>query len=60
MIGREILILLLVFAGFASVVSAYLLVIHDSVSLKDTLSNAFAGTVGVYVGRYLERRLICG
>lgn len=60
MIGREALILVLVFAGFAALVAVYSAVFHGTVSVKEMLSNAFAATVGMYVGRYVERKLSNG
>ena len=60
MILREITIFVLAFAAFASAVAAYLLVFHGASSMKEILSTAFAGTIGVYVGRYIERRLVRG
>ena len=60
MILREIFILILVFAAFASAVAAYLLAFHGASSVKEVVSTAFAGTIGVYVGRFIERRLARG
>lgn len=60
MIGRELAILVLAVAAFASAISAYLFVFHGAFSLKEVLSNAFAATIGLYAGRYLERRLAHG
>ncbi|QZP06987.1 hypothetical protein [Caenibius sp. WL] len=60
MILREIFILVLVFAAFASAVAAYLLAFHGASSVKEVVSTAFAGTIGVYVGRFIERRLARG
>ena len=60
MIARDFFILVLAFAGFASAVAAYLLAFHGTVSAKEVVSTAFAATVGVYVGRYIERRLARG
>ena len=60
MILREIFILVLVFAAFASAVAAYLLAFHGALSVKEVVSTAFAGTIGVYVGRFIERRLARG
>lgn len=57
---RELLILVAAFAAFASAVAAYLLAVHGQSSLKEIISTAFAAVVGLYVGRYLERRLING
>lgn len=60
MILREVFIFIAAFAAFASAVAAYLLTFHGSSSLKEILSTAFAAVVGLYVGRYLERRLTNG
>ena len=60
MIAREILIFLAAFAAFASAVAAYLMAFHGSVTVKEVLSTAFAAVVGLYAGRYLERRLARG
>lgn len=60
MILRELLIGALVFAAFSSAVAAYLFAFHGASSLKEILSTAFAGTMGMYLGRYIERRLIRG
>ncbi|WPZ04780.1 hypothetical protein T8S45_04350 [Blastomonas marina] len=60
MIAREIFIAIASFAAFASAVAAYLFAFHGESPLKDILSTAFAGTLGVFVGRYIERRLING
>ena len=60
MILREIFILVLVFAAFASAVAAYLLAFHGASSVKEVVSTAFAGTISVYVGRFIERRLARG
>ena len=57
MILRELLIFVLVVAGFCLSISAYLAVFHGGVSMKEMLSNAFAATFGVYVGRFIQRRL---
>ena len=56
MILRELTILLVVGGGFAALVAGYLYAFHGVTSAKDVLSTAFAGTVGVYVGRLIERR----
>lgn len=56
MIVRELFILLAAFAAFASAVAAYLAVFHGEAPLKDILSTAFAAVIGLYVGRYFERR----
>ena len=60
MIAREIFIFIAAFAAFASAVAAYLLVFHGESSLKEIFSTAFAAVIGLYVGRYVERRLING
>jgi uncharacterized membrane protein YfcA len=57
---REVMIFVLAFAAFASAVAAYLLLFHGASNAKDVLSTAFAGTVGVYAGRYVERRMSRG
>lgn len=60
MILRELFILVAAVAAFASAVAAYLAAFHGEVQLKEILSTAFAAVVGLYAGRYLERRLIRG
>ena len=60
MILRELAIIVLVFAAFASAVAAYLAVFHGTSSAKEVLNTAFAGTVGTYLGRWIERRLARG
>lgn len=60
MIAREIFIAIASFAAFASAVAAYLLAFHGEAQLKEVLSTAFAGTIGVFLGRYIERRLLRG
>ena len=60
MIMREIFILVLVFAAFASLVAAYLMAFHGTSSMKEVGSTAFTGTLGSYVGRFIERRLARG
>ncbi len=60
MIPRELFIFIAAFAAFASAVAAYLTVFHGAASLKEILSTAFAAVVGLYIGRYVERRLING
>lgn len=60
MILRELFIVVLVFSAFASAVAAYLLMFHGTSSLKEILSTAFAGTLGTYLGRWIERRLSRG
>ena len=60
MIARELFILVAAFAAFASAVAAYSAAFHGEVSVKEVLSTAFAAVIGLYVGRYLERRLVRG
>ncbi|APE28838.1 hypothetical protein [Aurantiacibacter gangjinensis] len=60
MILREFFILVAAFAAFASAVAAYLAAFHGEAALKEILSTAFAAVIGLYVGRYIERRLIRG
>lgn len=61
MILRELLIAVLAFTAFASAVAAYLFVFHPATAtLKEVLSTSFAGTVGVFVGRWLERKMARG
>lgn len=60
MILRELFILVAAFAMFASAVAAYSVAFHGEASLKEILSTAFAAVVGLYLGRYLERRLTRG
>jgi hypothetical protein len=57
---RELAILVLVGAGFAAAVAGYLFAFHGTSSAKEVVSTAFAGTLGVYVGRWIERRLAHG
>ena len=57
---RELAILFLVLAGFASAVAAYLAAFHGEVTMKEVVSTAFAATLGMYVGRYIERGLARG
>ena len=57
---RELAILVLVVAGFASAVAAYLAAFHGEVTIKEVVSTAFAATLGLYVGRYIERGLARG
>jgi len=59
-IARELFILIAAFAAFASAVAAYLAVFHGVVGIKEISSSVFAAVVGLYAGRYLERRLILG
>ena len=60
MILRELFIFVLAFAAFASAVAAYLVAFHGESSMKEVLSTAFAAVMGLYAGRYLERRLAHG
>lgn len=60
MILRELFIIISAFAAFASAVAAYMLAFHGEAGLKEILSTAFAAVIGLYVGRYLERRLTHG
>ena len=60
MIARELFILVAAMAAFASGIAAYLVVFHGNAAIKDVLSTAAAATIGLYAGRYLERRLIRG
>lgn len=60
MILRELFIVVAAFAMFASAVAAYSVAFHGEASLKEILSTAFAAVVGLYLGRYLERRLTRG
>jgi uncharacterized membrane protein YfcA len=59
-IVREAVILMLVLAGFASAVAVYLLAFHGEVSVKEVGSTSFAGLIGVYVGRWLQKGLARG
>ncbi|MBO6526128.1 hypothetical protein [Erythrobacter sp.] len=58
--ARELFIFVAAFAAFASAVAAYLAAFHGEASLKEILSTAFAAVIGLYVGRYLQHRLING
>ena len=58
--ARELFIFVAAFAAFASAVAAYLAAFHGEASLKEILSTAFAAVICLYVGRYVERRLING
>ena len=60
MIWRELLIFVAASAAFASAVAAYLAVFHGEATLKEILSTAFAAVIGLYVGRFIERRLADG
>lgn len=60
MILRELFIFVAALAAFASAVAAYLAAFHGAVSVKEVLSTAFAAVIGLYAGRYLERRLARG
>lgn len=57
---REIFIFVAAFAAFASAVAAYLAVFHGEATVKDVLATAFAAVIGLYVGRFIERRLADG
>lgn len=57
---RELAILVLVLAGFVSAVAAYIAAFHGEVTIKEVVSTAFAATLGMYVGRYIERGLARG
>ena len=57
---REFAILILALAGFASAVAAYLAAFHGEAPLKEIASTAVAATLGMYVGRYIERGLARG
>ncbi len=57
---REIFIFIAALAMFASAVAAYLAVFHGAASVKEVLSTAIAAVIGLYLGRYLERRLTRG
>jgi len=54
---RELAIFLLASVGFAGAVAAYLYAFHGAASMKEVLSTAFAGTLGIYAGRWIERRV---
>lgn len=60
MILRELFIIVATFAAFSFGVAAYLAAFHGEVTLKEVLSTAFAAVIGLYVGRYIERRLADG
>jgi hypothetical protein len=57
---RELFIFVLALAGFASGVAAYLTVFHGAPTMKEVLSIVGAATIGLYVGRYVERGLARG
>jgi hypothetical protein len=57
---RELAILILALAGFASAVAAYLAAFHGEAPIKEIVSTAVAATLGMYVGRYIERGLARG
>jgi len=59
-IVRELFIFIAAMAAFASATAAYLTVFHGGASMKEILSTAFAATIGLYLGRYIERRLSHG
>ena len=60
MIWRELFIFIAAFAAFGSAVAAYLAAFHGEVTPKEVFSTAFAAVIGLYVGRYIERRLADG
>ena len=60
MILREVFIFVAAFAAFASAVAAYLIAFHGEAPLKEILSTAFAAVIGLYAGRFIERRLADG
>lgn len=60
MILRELFIFIAALAAFASAIAAYLAAFHGEATLKEVLSTAFAAVIGLYVGRYIERRLADG
>ena len=60
MILRELFIFISALAAFASAIAAYLAAFHGEATLKEVLSTAFAAVIGLYVGRYIERRLADG
>ena len=57
---RELFIFVATIAAFSSAIAAYLLAFHGAISLKEVLSTTFAAVIGLYAGRYLERRLAHG
>ncbi|MEP3224417.1 MAG: hypothetical protein ABJO01_00455 [Parasphingorhabdus sp.] len=57
MIGREIIILIGASILFASAVAGYLAAFHNDVSVKEVVSTAFAAVIGLYCGRFVERKL---
>ena len=58
MILRELFIFVAALAMFASAIAAYLAAFHGAVTVKEVLSTAFAAVIGLYLGRYLQHRLI--
>ena len=60
MIIREIIIFLAAAVLFATGVAAYLQAAHGEAPLKEILSTAFAAVIGLYIGRFVERRVING
>lgn len=60
MIWRELAILMAAMLGFGAAITGYLVVFHGAVLLKDVFSSGFAAIIGLYAGRYLERRLAHG
>ena len=57
---RELVILALALAGFGAAVAAYLAAFHGEAPIKEIVSTAVAATLGLYVGRYIERGLVRG
>ena len=53
---RELAIFFLATVGLAGAVAAYLYAFHGAASTKEVLSTAFAGTLGIYAGRLIERK----
>ena len=60
MILREVIIFALAVVLFAVGVAGYLQAAHGEAPLKEILSTAFAAVIGLYVGRFVERRVING
>ncbi len=57
---RELAILTLALAGFGAAVATYLAAFHGEAPIKEIVSTAVAATLGLYVGRYIERGLVRG
>ena len=57
---RELFIFVGALAAFSSAVAAYLAVFHGEAAPKEILSTAFAAVIGLYAGRFVERRLADG